>query len=337
MSTVPWSTAMAESLHAPGSGFYAAGRGPGSDFRTAATVAPDLLADAFTTLFRRLPEGVRRQLVEIGAGNGALLAALAERLPPEVDLVGVERRARPPGLPPRVRWTEELPRSVSGLLIAVEWLDTVPVDVVADGALLLVDDEGRETPGPPPSREDGAWLARWWPGPARDAEGGRREVGSRRDAAWAEAVGRLSAGIAVAVDYGHHRTDRPPAGTLTGYRRGRVVPPVPDGDRDVTAAVAWDAVLAAVLERHPHLADQSVLTDQRAALHALGVRAALPARPAGPAPTSPAPTGYAEALRGASAARELTDPAGLGAFGWLMHAVAVPADVLPRLPGGVRP
>ena len=74
----------------------------------------------------------------------------------------------------------------------------------------------------------------------------RAEIGRPRDDAWADAVGaRAAAGCALAVDYGHLRADRPPVGTLTGYRGGRQVPPVPDGRCDVTAHVAIDAVAAA--------------------------------------------------------------------------------------------
>ena len=85
-------------------------------------------------------------------------------------------------------------------------------------------------------------------------------------------------------------------------------------------------MLAAVLHRHPELAGRSILTDQRTALRALGVRASLPPRSAATEPAT-----YAAGLRRASAARVLTDPAGLGAFGWLMHAVDVPDDVLPQM------
>ena len=53
---------------------------------------------------------------------------------------------------------------------------------------------------------------------------------------------RSSAGWRVAVDYGHLRDSRPVDGTLTGFRDGRQVPPVPDGSCDVTAHVAMDAV-----------------------------------------------------------------------------------------------
>ncbi|MDQ1648755.1 MAG: hypothetical protein QOG60_812 [Frankiaceae bacterium] len=290
-----WAEAMAAGLHGR-DGYYTRGRGPGQDFRTSSTVAPDVFADAIAALLGKLPLGVSDEVVEIAAGTGAVLAALAERLPPQVRLVGVEQRPHPAGLPGRVEWRDQLPAQVSGLLLAVEWLDTVPVDVVVDGRVQLVGVDGVERPGPPVPTEDAAWLEQWWP------IGGRREVGRCRDDAWADAVARLVSGLAVAVDYGHLAAARPPMGTLRGYRDGQVTAPVPDGCSDVTAAVAWDAVQAAVPGR-------SVLTTQASALRALGISAALPRRD---------DPGYAAALERASRARLLLDPEGLGGFSWLV-------------------
>lgn len=300
-----WAEAMAAELHGPG-GFYRAGRGPGIDFRTAATVAPDLLADALARLFYQVPADHRREVVEVGAGDGSLLAALSHRLPDEVRLTGVEQRPRPPELPERVEWRQDLPESITGLLLAFEWLDTVPVDVVVAGRLVEVDQRGAERPGNRPTQQDVAWLHCWWPA------GPRREVGHRRDEAWVDAVSRVDAGLGIAIDYGHLAGTRPDNGTLTGYRGGRRVPPAPDPNTDVTAAVAWDALLDAVTTRCPHVV-RSLLLSQETALQALGVTAALPSRSAM----------NAAALRRANQARLLLDPAGLGSFGWVISAVGI--------------
>jgi SAM-dependent MidA family methyltransferase len=301
-------------------GFYGSSRGPGTDFRTATTLAPDVLAEALAALLDRLPPGADHCVVEIGAGTGALLAALADRLPERVALLGVEQRPRPNGLPERVRWTTDPPSRFCGLLLAVEWLDTVPVDVVVDGRTVLVGPDGVESVGPPPGRGDLRWLSRWWPA------GQRREIGSRRDEAWAGAVRRLERGVALSVDYGHDRATRPEAGSLGAYRAGRPVAAVPDGDRDVTAAVAWDACAAAVRQTLPALAaDATRLTDQRSALQDLGVTGALPQ-----AETAGAdPRGYLVGLQRSARAARLLDPDTFGAFGWLMHAIDVPPAVLP--------
>lgn len=128
----------------------------------------------------------------------------------------------------------------------------------------------------------------------------RAEIGRPREAAWADAVATLDAGLAVAVDYAHTLAARPPYGTLTGYRDGRQVPPVPDGGCDLTAHVAVDALPGTV-------------RTQREALRALGVSGGRP--PLALASTDPA--AYVRALSTAGEAAELTAPGGLGDFTWL--------------------
>jgi SAM-dependent MidA family methyltransferase len=180
--------------------------------------------------------------------------------------------------------------------------------VVEDGRYVLVDEAGAERLGPPVEPADAAWLAGWWwPDP-------RAEIGAPRDAAWAAAVGCLTDGLALTVDYGHCRAARPAFGTLTGFRGGRQVLPVPDGSCDLTAHVAWDSVAAAgaAVSGVP----PTILT-QREALRALGVDGARP--PLSQATSDPA--GYVRALAAAGAAAELTEPAGLGGHFWLVQPI----------------
>ncbi|WP_233578575.1 SAM-dependent methyltransferase [Micromonospora sp. BL4] len=145
----------------------------------------------------------------------------------------------------------------------------------------------------------------------------RAEIGRTRDEAWANAVKKIERGLAVAVDYGHLRESRPVDGTLTGYRAGRQVPPVPDGTTDVTAHVAMDSVASAgaAVARCAYS-----LVSQSEALRALGAEGGRP--PLSLAGTDPA--GYVRALAAASAVAELTDPAGLGGHWWLRQPVGIP-------------
>ena len=161
------------------------------------------------------------------------------------------------------------------------------------------------------------WLERWWP--AGDV-GDRAEIGRPRDEAWAAVVGSLSRGVAVAVDYHHPRTDRPRAGSLAGYRSGRLVAPVPDGTCDITSHVALDSCAAA---GEAAGADWTVLTDQRAMLQAL--LGATPPPPYDLAIREPA--SYLAALSRASHAADLTRRDGLGGFGWLVQGVGVPKPI----------
>jgi SAM-dependent MidA family methyltransferase len=308
---VPWRAATEVALYGP-DGFYRRHR-PASQFRTSVHASP-LLAEALADLARTsaLPT-----VVDVGAGGGELLADL-HRLAPELSLVGVDVGGRPPGLPPAIGWASDPPSDVEALLVAHELLDDVPVDVVEhdgrDWRQVVVDAAtGDERVGEPVGTDDRSWLAAWWPA---TAAGQRAEVGWPRDECWAELVGSLRRGLAVAVDYAHARDDRPASGTLTGYRDGRQVAPVPDGSCDVTSHVALDACAAAGRRAG---ATTTVLTSQAAALAALGARALRP--PHDLARSDPA--AYVRALSARGELAELTDPAGLGAFGWLVQAVGI--------------
>ncbi|MEH1017381.1 SAM-dependent methyltransferase [Micromonospora sp. CPCC 206060] len=327
-----WRPAMAEALYGPG-GFFVTGA-PAGHFRTSVHATP-AFAGALLRLLHRvdaaLDQPARLDLVDVGAGRAELLRTLAHLAPPELAarlrLVAVELAPRPADLPPTIHWVDAVPDGLTGLLLGTEWLDNVPVDVaemVAGGwRQVLVAPDGAEQAGPPVTGADVDWLARWWPvaGGPGGSHAGRAEIGRFRDTAWAAAVAALDTGLALAVDYGHLRDGRPVDGTLTGYRGGRQVPPVPDGSTDLTAHVAVDAVAVAGAE----VAGQPyTLISQAGALRALGVDGARP--PLALAGTDPA--GYVRALAAASAAAELTDPAGLGGHWWLLQPVGIEATLM---------
>ncbi|MFB9238484.1 SAM-dependent methyltransferase [Plantactinospora siamensis] len=320
---------MENALYGP-DGFFVTDPGPAGHFRTSAQLPA--FATALAALLSRLDAELGHpaplEVVDVGAGRGELLRALAAELrtPDRVRLMAVERAPRPADLPAAVEWRDEIPAGITGLLLGTEWLDNVPLELaVPDGGgwrYLLVDPaSGAESVGDPVGDADRSWLARWWPAERATA---RVEIGRTRDDAWAAAVRRVGRGLALAVDYGHLRSDRPPAGTLTGYRHGRQVVPVPDGSCDLTAHVALDSVGAAgsAAARRPYL-----LVRQREALRALGTDGRRP--PLGLASTDPA--GYLRSLAAASTAAELTDPDGLGGHRWLLQPVGL--EPIPLLAG----
>lgn len=310
---------MHEALYGPDGFFMRNDAGPAAHFRTSVHASP-LFAHALLRLLDRVDAALGRpdrlDVVDVGAGRGELLTQLAALAPPaladRLRLTAVELAPRPPDLAADITWRADLPAGVTGLLVANEWLDNVPLDIARDGRYLLVDPAtGEETPGPPLDPADARWARRWWPARPGDLV----ELGRSRDEAWAEAVRAVRRGLALAIDYGHLRAERPVAGTLTGYRHGRQVPPLPDGERDLTAHVAVDSVAAAgsaAASGRPYQ-----LVPQREALHALGVTGRRP--PLSLASADPA--GYLRALSAASAAAELTDRAGLGAYWWLLQPV----------------
>ncbi len=299
---------MDTALYGPDGFYVRPGPGPAGHFRTSVHASP-LFAGAVARLLlwvdAELGRPGRLDLVDLGAGRGelvtAVLAALAPQTAARVRPYAVERAARPAGLDPRIQWVAEPPAGTTGLLFANEWLDNVPLEVAEDGRYVLVAPDGTESPGGPLDEADRSWVRRWWPGP------GRAEIGRTRDEAWAAAVATVDRGLAVAVDYAHTREARPPYGTMTGFRAGREVPPLPDGSCDVTAHVALDSCAG----------PGAVLLSQREALDALGVSGARP--PLALASTDPA--GYVRALAAAGEAAELTARAGLGGFGWLVQPV----------------
>lgn len=287
-------------------GFYRRPEGPAGHFRTAAHAdAPQLAA----ALLRLAAEHGCTAVVDVGAGRGELLTALAGIRTPgwtAPRLWGVDVVARPPRLPAEVGWSrglDALPGAAltAALVIGWELLDVVPcpvLEVDEDGVLreVLVDPvTGRERLGDVAAGADRRWTRRWWQaGGEADGgwgeEGDRVEVGAARDRFWAALVSRAlgsGAHALLAVDYAHRRGGRPACGSLTGFRAGRAVPPVPDGSMDLTAHVAIDALAAAGVAAG---AGWTGLTEQGPALRDLGVR-------------NP----------------ELLDRGGLGGFGWLVQ------------------
>jgi SAM-dependent MidA family methyltransferase len=313
VTQVAWQVAWQEALYGP-HGFYRSPDGPSGHFSTATHAGPgEVLGAALARLAR---ENGLTHVVDVGAGRGELLGHL-RAADAGLRLTGVDVVDRPPHLDAGTAWHvapggPDLPdalRHLAGVLVvAHEWLDVVPcavAEVDERGILrkVLVDPaDGRESLGDPVAPDDGDWAAEHWP--AR-AAGERVEIGRPRDLAWAALVGRVDRGLLVAVDYGHRGGDRPSAGTLTAYRSGQQVVPVPDGTCDLTAHVAMDSL------------DHDELVDQRTALRGLGVDGRTP--PIELAGTDP--QAYLAALATASSAAALVARGGFGDFLWALKRV----------------
>lgn len=329
----PWRVAWAEAA----SRFYASPAGaPAQHFRTTAMlggVLGDVLADAMAVLVAEVDASLGRpavlDVVDVGAGDGALLAALAQRVDgSRVRLTAVDLRPRPATLAAAVRWRQGpaldvlpsvWPEGVTGLVMAHEWLDDVPCDVLAvdddgDVRLVLVDIAGKQRLGPRLVDVDAcaalgvdgagaaAWVARYVD--TAGLAGRSFEVGLARDAALRALVSTVHRGTLLAVDY----TAAAGAATLRGWRVGTPRPPVPDGSMNLTAHVVVTSCVEAV--RADRRVRSVEVGTQREALTALGVVAALPS-PGGD------PSSYVSALARANAAAVAADPAGLGAYEWI--------------------
>ncbi|MFZ1766912.1 MAG: class I SAM-dependent methyltransferase [Candidatus Nitrotoga sp.] len=145
---IPFSRFMELALYAPGMGYYSAGArkfGVAGDFVT----APEISSLFGRTLARQLVEIMAQStphILELGAGSGKLAVdilgelerqnSLPERydiLEVSADLRGRQQsllQARLPHLIDRVHWLDALPDSISGVLVANEVLDALPVHLV---------------------------------------------------------------------------------------------------------------------------------------------------------------------------------------------------------------
>ena len=146
-------------LYAPGLGYYMAGArklGREGDFVTAPEISP-LFGETLARQVAQVLEAGTKEVLEIGAGSGALAASLLaelERLAclPERYLIlelsaDLRERsrdtiaARAPHLMERVAWLNRLPPSFSGVVLGNEVLDAMQVHQVR------VSDQGIEESG----------------------------------------------------------------------------------------------------------------------------------------------------------------------------------------------
>ncbi len=151
---IAFSRFMELALYAPGLGYYSGGAekfGAGGDFVTAPEMTP-LFARSVAAQAAQVMAGSSRQILEAGAGSGALAADLLLELErqgmlPERYLIlelsgelrqrqGETLETRAAHLAARVEWLDRLPQHFAGLVLGNEVLDAMPVD------LLVWRDEG---------------------------------------------------------------------------------------------------------------------------------------------------------------------------------------------------
>ena len=239
-------------LHEPGLGYYAGGAckfGAGGDFVT----APELGALFGRTLARQL-NALAGPILELGAGSGALAAVLlGERPGPYYILeTSAELRARQKDrLGSAVIFLERLPERFSGIVIANEVVDAMPVHAVA------WTDQGIMERGV--ALEEGL---RWRSRPARGAllEAARRlqvtppyesEINLLASAWLRSLAAALEQGLILIIDYGFPRQEyyhpQRAAGTLMCHHRhqAHADPFSRPGDEDLTAHVDFSALAEA--------------------------------------------------------------------------------------------
>ncbi len=264
-------------LYAPGLGYYVAGShklGEGGDFVTAPELTPlfgRCLAHQVAEVLASMDGG---DVLEFGAGSGALAAALLPelatlgRLPdrylilePSPDLRRRQREAMEAlGTQPaqRVQWLDVLPDAFEGVMLANEVVDAMPVHgfAIRQGRVVercvRVADAGFEDFYREPASEDllKAVQALCEAGLALP-EGYRSEV-NLRAAPWVASLGRsLQRGVLFIIDYGYPRGEyylpERDMGTLMCHYRHRAHgdPYHLPGLQDITAYVDFTALAEA--------------------------------------------------------------------------------------------
>jgi SAM-dependent MidA family methyltransferase len=297
-------------LYAPGLGYYTAGSaklGGAGDFVTAPELSP-LFSRALARQVAQVLTCTGGDVLELGPGSGRMAAELLEalaqlqRLPEHYLLLDVsaelrERQGRtlgalPDGLRRRVAWIDRLPDQLTGVVVANEVLDALPVSLVAwrDGKPFergVVWREGafgwQERPLRPGRLfEEAQRIGASQPGVAKAALY-LSEIGLEARDLTRTLASVLRRGALLLIDYGfgeselyHAQRDR---GTLMCHYRHRAHddPFLWPGLQDVTAHVNFSAVARAGVEQ-----GMSVLgyTSQAHFLVNLDITQALAALPA---------------------------------------------------------
>ena len=264
---IPFERYMQLVLYAPGLGYYAAGArkfGVQGDFVTAPEMTPLFARTLSRPLARMLDRAKARDVLELGAGSGALAADLiaawqAQGEPPvryRILEVSPDLRARQQArlsAHDGVEWIDALPDRIDGVVVMNEVLDAVPVHIVV--------------------RDGGRWLERGvsWNGGLRLADrtlgdDALRALAQERFPAAADyaseinpvaealvqSIGeRLQSGSLIVIDYGFPQREyyhpQRSAGTLMGHYRHRAHadPFLWPGLSDLTAHVDFTAMALA--------------------------------------------------------------------------------------------
>ena len=268
-------------LYAPGLGYYVTGHrkfGEQGDFITSPEVSP-LFAQCLATQCQQVLEQIKDgDLLEFGAGSGVLAADILlelERLKSLPDTymildVSPELRQRQretlqrkaPHLLQRITWIDTLPNKFSGVMLANEVLDAMPVhqfrlsnDSIEEQFVRYNEQGDFEAHfGTPTTPNFTAQVQAQLPQDVTLAEGYYSEI-NLRATPWIKAISdTLQTGAVLLIDYGYpgreyYHPDRNQGTLMCHYRhRAHADPLILPGLQDITAFVDFTAVADAALE-----------------------------------------------------------------------------------------
>lgn len=270
---IPFTRYMELVLYAPALGYYVAGAqkfGAAGDFVTGPEMTPLYGAAIARQLAPILAATPGRQIVELGAGSGALAAsvqnALAESgaLPSHYRILEVSPALRAmqrttiaaraaPALA-RVEWIDRLPEAIDGVVVMNEVLDAIAPRLVArrDGAWyergVALHDEALAWDE---RRLDDARIQTLASALFPDAGDYASEVNPAAEALVTTIGRRIASGALLVIDYGYPRHEyyhpQRNTGTLVGHYRHRVHadPFLWPGLSDLTSHVNFTAIAKA--------------------------------------------------------------------------------------------
>lgn len=261
-------------LYAPGLGYYAAGSaklGAPGDFVTAPEISP-LFGETLAAQVAEVLDRTGGDVVELGAGNGRLAADVLaglkarDRLPACYRILEVSPdlrqrqqaclQAEVPELIDRIEWLEALPQRITGVVLANEVLDALPVH------LLSWRREGMFERGVIAEVAGFAWDEReLGPGHLREAAAAlpvqapyASELALAAPALVATLAGALDRGALLLIDYGFGRGEyyhpQRSGGTLMCHYRHRAHddPFYLPGLQDITAHLDFTALAYAGID-----------------------------------------------------------------------------------------
>ena len=268
---IPFSKYMELAMFAPGLGYYSAGAakiGTAGDF----TTAPEMSSLFGATLAKQVAQVLvvtGGDVLEFGAGSGKLAGDLIRALQkigceprqylilePSPDLRERQNSFLQKEIPEwisRVQWIDQLPKKFSGVMIANEVLDAMPIDLVSWQL------DGIHERGVAISGDDFKWADRMLaPGSLLDhvknisvSPGYVSEI-HRAGAAFIRSVGdSLKHGAALLSDYGfldheYYHVDRNAGTVMCHYRhRAHTDPFFLPGAQDITAHVNFSTMMDA--------------------------------------------------------------------------------------------
>ena len=260
---LPFDRFMAIALYEPGLGYYARGHAvfgtlpeDGSDFVTAPELSPLFGQALAVQVGQALDAAASAQVLEFGAGSGALAAQLLQALGSRVQRYRIvevsgalraRQAARLAAWADRVQWLDAWPDTIEGVVVGNEVLDAMPVQLLHWTGQQWLERGVQQA-------ADGGWAWADRPTALRPPldpgfmPGAVTEIHPQAEAFVRSLARHLVRGAAFFIDYGFPESEyyhpQRSGGTLMCHRAHRADdnPLLDVGDKDITAHVNFSGI-----------------------------------------------------------------------------------------------